>query len=59
MGVRRGMDPLPGIGASAVAGVEPGIDFAGFQTDAEYRRPSRLAAERAADAARLGPAVQG
>ena len=58
MGVRRGMDPLPGIGASAVAGVEPGVDFAG-ETDAEYRRPSRLAAERAADAARLGPAVPG
>ena len=50
MGVRRGMDPLPGIGASAVAGVEPGIDFADFETDAESCRQPRRSVEEAAAA---------
>ena len=47
---RRVMDPFLGIGASAVACVELGVDFVGFETDPEYCRQSRRAVEEGAGA---------
>jgi site-specific DNA-methyltransferase (adenine-specific) len=47
---RRVLDPFLGIGSSAVACIELGIDFVGFETDPEYCQQSRVAVEEAADA---------
>ncbi|MCI4339236.1 MAG: site-specific DNA-methyltransferase [Thermoplasmata archaeon] len=46
--VRLAVDPFVGIGASAVAAVRCGVDFVGFELDAEYLRvaATRVRAER-------------
>ena len=45
--VHRVMDPFLGIGSSAVACVELGVEFVGFETDASYCEQSRQAIEEA------------
>jgi site-specific DNA-methyltransferase (adenine-specific) len=52
--VRLALDPFVGIGASAVAAVRCGVDFAGFDLDREYLRVAaqRVRGERATSARR-------
>ena len=47
---RRVLDPFLGIGHSALAAAELGIDFVGFETDTDYCAQSRSAIEEAMSA---------
>ena len=46
----RILDPFLGIGSSAIACVQLGVDFIGFETDADYCEQSRLAVQEQIDA---------
>jgi site-specific DNA-methyltransferase (adenine-specific) len=44
---RRVVDPFLGIGSSAVACVQLGVDFIGFETDADYWAQAEAAVDEA------------
>ena len=50
---RRVVDPFLGIGSSAVACVQLGVDFVGFETDTDYCAQAQLAVDEALNAGSL------
>ena len=50
---RRVVDPFLGIGSSAVACVQLGVDFVGFETDTDYCAQAQLAVDEALSAGSL------